>query len=67
MSLNGGSAYATVFAPRTNVILGGGVQLYGAVLGKTLSLSGVGGAIHYDVQLVDRVVGVLPAAAGVSE
>jgi hypothetical protein len=52
VSLNGGSAYATVFAPRTNAILGGGAQLYGAVLGKTLSLSGVGGAIHYDVQTV---------------
>ena len=52
VSLNGGSAYATVFAPRTSVSLGGGVQLFGAVLGKTLTFSGVGGAIHYDLQLV---------------
>jgi hypothetical protein len=42
----------TIFAPRTNVMLGGGVQLFGAVLGKTLTFSGVGGAIHYDLQLV---------------
>jgi hypothetical protein len=52
VSLNGGSAAATFFAPRTNVILGGGAQVYGAVLGSTLSLTGVGGGIHYDVQLV---------------
>src|SRR5262249_20247252 len=52
VSLSGGSDYAVVFAPRTNVMLGGGVQLYGAVLGQTLALSGVGGAIHYDTQLV---------------
>jgi hypothetical protein len=52
VSLTGGSAYMTIFAPRTNVMLGGGVQLFGAVLGKTLTFSGVGGAIHYDLQLV---------------
>jgi len=52
LSFNGGSVYATVFAPRTSVSLGGGAQLFGAVLGKSLTFSGLGGAIHYDLQLV---------------
>ena len=52
VSLNGGSAYASIFAPRASVTLGGGVQLFGAVLGKTLTFSGIGGAIHYDLQLI---------------
>jgi hypothetical protein len=53
VSFGGGSIYASVFAPRTNVSLTGGVQLYGAVLGKTLNTTGVGGGIHQDVQLTD--------------
>jgi hypothetical protein len=52
VTLTGGSgAYATFYAPRTDVTLSGGSALYGAVLGKTLTLSG-GSAVHYDVRLL---------------
>ena len=50
VALSGGSgAYLTVYAPGTGVTLSGGSPLFGALLGKTLTVSG-GAAIHYDVQ-----------------
>ncbi len=50
--LSGGAgAYLSVYAPTTSVGLSGGSPVYGALLGKTLALSG-GSAVHYDVQLV---------------
>jgi hypothetical protein len=49
--LSGGSAgYLSVYAPRTSIALSGGSPVYGALLGKTLSLSG-GSAVHYDTRL----------------
>jgi hypothetical protein len=53
VSLGGSTVYAGIFAPRTNVVATGGAQLYGAVLGKTLSTSGLGTSFHQDLQLTD--------------
>ena len=51
VSLNGGAdAYLTVYAPMTDVSLNGNTSLFGAVLGKTLTLSG-NPDVHYDTQL----------------
>jgi len=41
-----------VYAPQTAITLNGGAPLYGALLGKTLTMSGKT-TVHYDVQLVD--------------
>jgi hypothetical protein len=49
--INGGSAYLSIYAPKTPVTIGGGAQFYGAVLGKTLTSSGNAG-FHYDIQLI---------------
>ena len=43
----GNNAFFTVYAPGTDVQLKGGGSIFGAVLGKTLSTSGVV-ALHYD-------------------
>ncbi len=52
VKLSGGSnAYLSVYAPQTSVELSGGSPVYGALLGKTLVLSG-GSIVHYDVQMV---------------
>jgi hypothetical protein len=52
VSLSGGSgAYLTVYAPKTGVTISGNAPLYGAVLGKTLTLSG-NASVHYDVRLL---------------
>jgi hypothetical protein len=51
--LTGGSGgHFSIYAPTTSVALSGGSSIFGAVLGKTLAVSG-GGAIHYDVQLIE--------------
>jgi hypothetical protein len=47
----GSSAYLSVYAPLTSITLSGGSPVYGALLGKTLDLSG-GAAVHYDTQLL---------------
>jgi len=51
----------TVFAPTTGVVISGGGSILGAVMGKTLSLSG-GSGIHYDSFLAsgdaDLAVGI---------
>ena len=47
-SLNGGAeAFLTVYAPRTDVTVSGNSSLFGAVLGKTLTVSGTPD-VHYD-------------------
>jgi hypothetical protein len=51
LSGGGPGAYLSLYAPATGVILAGGAQVYGAVLARSLALSG-GSGIHYDVQLV---------------
>jgi Metallo-peptidase family M12B Reprolysin-like len=52
LSGGGGGAYLSLYAPQTNVTLSGGASVYGAVLGRTLTVSG-GSAVHYDVQLLE--------------
>jgi hypothetical protein len=48
MTLSGGSgSYMNVYPPRMGIALSGGSAVYGALLGKTLVLSG-GTAVHYD-------------------
>ena len=44
------AAYLTIYAPKTDVTITGGSPLFGAVLGKTLTVSG-NSQIHYDVLL----------------
>jgi len=51
VTVKGGSgAYMTVYAPTTDVILMGTSDLYGALIGKTLSVGGTA-SIHYDTAL----------------
>ena len=51
VTLSGGSsAYLTVYAPGTDVTLSGSSPLYGALVGKTLTLSG-SSAVHFDVSV----------------
>jgi hypothetical protein len=53
VTLSGRSgSYMSVYAPRTGITVSGGSSVYGALLGKTLVLSG-GTAVHYDVRLLD--------------
>jgi hypothetical protein len=48
VSLNGGAeAFLTVYAPKTDVTISGNSSLFGAVLGKTLTVSG-NPDLHYD-------------------
>ena len=50
--LSGGTgAYLAVYAPGTSIALSGGSPVYGALLGKTLIVSG-NSDVHYDVQLL---------------
>jgi len=46
----GADAYLTVYAPRTSVAVSGGSPVFGALLGKTLTISG-NSQIHYDTTL----------------
>ena len=46
------SAYLTVYAPGTDVTFSGGSPFFGALVGKTLTVSG-GSALHYDVAVPD--------------
>jgi len=51
VSISGGAdAYLTVYAPRTGVTVTGGSPVFGALLGKTLTVSG-NSQIHYDTTL----------------
>jgi hypothetical protein len=53
VNVSGGTnAYLTVYAPATNVTVTGGSPVFGALLGKTLTISGNSQA-HYDVLLPD--------------
>lgn len=51
---NGG--YASIYAPLTDVAIGGSGSLSGAVRGKTLTVTGAGG-LHYDESLANAAVG----------
>jgi hypothetical protein len=43
----GGTTYANIYAPKTDVAISGGTVLDGSVLGKTLNISG-DSSVHYD-------------------
>ena len=45
---NGTNTYMVVYAPRTNVSVSGTAPLFGAVVGKTLSVTN-SGAVHFDI------------------
>jgi Flp pilus assembly protein TadG len=46
----GAALYANVYAPQSNVTIGGGGSIYGSVLGLNVKMSGTG-SIHYDLSL----------------
>ena len=51
VKLSGGSnAYLSVYAPKTDIDLSGNSPVFGALLGKTLTIGGES-AVHYDVQM----------------
>lgn len=51
LSGGGQGAYLSIYAPQTAISLSGSAQVYGAVLGRSLALSG-GAAIHEDAALL---------------
>lgn len=51
ISSNSSENYATIYAPGMNVVLGGGADLHGAVIGETVTLDGSTADIVYDTQL----------------
>ncbi|PIW59262.1 hypothetical protein [Shewanella sp. CG12_big_fil_rev_8_21_14_0_65_47_15] len=64
--LNGvADMYAAIYAPYTDVVVAGSGQLYGSVVGKTVSVSGAGG-IHYDEALAMANVGAVEGEASKS-
>ncbi|MHC4913414.1 MAG: DUF7305 domain-containing protein, partial [Planctomycetota bacterium] len=46
----GGTLYATIYAPNADIQMFNGVELYGATVGKTFSQDAAG-SIHYDASL----------------
>ena len=51
IKLQGGSqGYMAVYAPKSSIIFSGGSDIYGAVVGNTITDSG-GAKVHYDVHL----------------
>ena len=53
MCVSGGSAtYLSIYAPGTSVSVSGDSPLFGALVGKTLTVTG-NSALHYDVALPD--------------
>lgn len=52
VTLSGGaSGHFVVYAPGTGVTLSGNAELFGAVVGKTVTMTG-NPALHYDVRLL---------------
>jgi Flp pilus assembly protein TadG len=47
---NNAAMYATIYAPQSDVILGGSGDIYGSVVGKSVAMNGTS-AIHYDLSL----------------
>ena len=51
VTISGGAdAYLSMYAPQTSVTIAGGSPVFGAILGKTLSIGG-NSAVHYDAKL----------------
>jgi Flp pilus assembly protein TadG len=47
---SGAALYATIYAPQSDITMSGSGDIYGSVLGKTISMTG-SSAIHYDLSL----------------
>lgn len=47
---NGNPLYASIYAPQSDVSIGGTGSIYGSVLGKTINMSGTGD-VYYDMSL----------------
>jgi len=63
IQISGGSAaYLYIYAPRTQIVASGGGDLYGALLGNDLQVSG-GSKLHYDKALgnAGNLVGGIPS------
>ncbi len=63
IQISGGSdAYLYIYAPRTQIVASGGANLYGALLGNDLQVSG-GSRLHYDKALgnAGNLVGGIPS------
>ena len=62
--LSGGSTgYFSVYAPNHDVVVGGGGDLFGAVVGSTITASG-GSRLHYDEALAQQPSNLLTAVTG---
>ncbi len=61
IAIQGGTEdiYAAVYAPKTDVTVTSSADFMGAILGKTVSITG-SGAFHYDTYLGESVVGPDP-------
>jgi len=69
-TISGGSAYFSVYAPTHPISLSGGANLFGALVGASVTANG-GAQVHYDEALVQVVlpgygVAVTPPATAVS-
>jgi Tfp pilus assembly protein PilX len=63
IQISGGSdAYLYIYAPRTQIVASGGANLFGALLGNDLQVSG-GSRLHYDKALgnAGNLVGGIPS------
>ena len=66
VTIGGSSAFkGTIYAPNANLTLGGSGGVYGAVIAKTVAVSG-SGDIHYDIQLATATSagGPTPSSGG---
>lgn len=51
-----GALNGVIYAPNADVTLGGSGDMYGAIVGKTVTVGG-SGILHYDVQLANKALG----------
>jgi Tfp pilus assembly protein PilX len=68
IDMNGSASFiGTIYAPNGNVTLNGAAGVFGAVIGKAVTVSG-SGDVHYDVQLAQAAIagGPNPAAGSSS-
>jgi choice-of-anchor A domain-containing protein len=47
-----GSFYGAIYAPQANIVLNSGA-VYGAIVGKTVTMNGATSSVHYDEALYD--------------
>lgn len=59
----GAQAFAVVYGPEADFTLQGGTDLYGAIVGRTVTVQN-GASIHYDVDLIKTPPAVLSTTSG---